>query len=60
MPSSNPPLSHSTILPTQPLSEKTPAALYIGGGMQPIPAKLAKRIQEGQFVEMVELMPDYL
>ena len=28
--------------------------------MPPIPAKLAKRIQEGLFVEMVKLMPDYL
>ena len=28
--------------------------------MPPIPAKLAKRIQDGQFVEMVELLPDLL
>ena len=60
MASSNPLLSHSTTLSTQPPSEKTPTALYIGGGTPPIPAKLTKCIQEGQFVEMVELMPDYL
>ena len=58
--SSNPLLSHSTTLPTQPPSEKTPTTLYVGGGMPLIPAKLAKRIQECQFVEMVEFMPDYL
>ena len=28
--------------------------------MLSIPAKLAKCIQEGQLVKMVELMPDYL
>ena len=28
--------------------------------MPPIPAKLAKCIQEGQFIEMAELLPDFL
>ena len=58
--SSYPMPSCSTTVPTLPPCEKTSTPLYIGGGMPPIPAKLAKRIQEGLFVEMVELMPDYL
>ena len=57
---SNPLLSGSTTLPTQPPSENIPTALYVRRGMSPIPAKLAKHIQEGQFVEIVDLMPDYL
>ena len=32
----------------------------MGGGMPPIPAKLAKRIQEGKFIEMAKLLPDFL
>ena len=58
--SSYPMPSCSTTVPTLPPFEKTSTPLYIGGGMPPIPAKLAKRIQEGLFVEMAELMPDYL
>ena len=52
--------SCSITVPTLPPFEKTSTPLYIGGGMPPIPAKLAKLIQEGLFIEMVELMPDYL
>ena len=40
--------------------EKATTPLYIGGRMPPIPAKLANRIQDGQFVEIVELLPDLL
>ena len=58
--SSYPMLTCSTTVPTQPPFKKTSTPLYIGGCMPPIPAKLAKRIQEGLFVEIVELMPDYL
>ena len=60
MSSSYPMPSCSTTVPTQPPFKKTSTLLYIGGGMPPILAKLAKRIQEGLFVEMVQLMPDYL
>ena len=41
-------------------SDKAPTALYVGGGFPPVPAKLAKRIQEGQFIEMAELLPELL
>ena len=39
-------------------SEAAPMSLR--GGMPPIPAKLVKRIQEGSFIEMAELLPDLL
>ena len=42
--SSYPMPSCSTTVPTLPPFEKTSTPLYIGGGMPPIPAKLAKRI----------------
>ena len=41
-------------------SDKAPTPLYVGGGFPPVPAKLAKRIQEGQFIEMAELLPELL
>ena len=58
--SSTPGLNHSVALPTQVPPVKVPTSIYIGGGMSPIPAKLAMRIQEGQFIEMAELLPDFL
>ena len=58
--SSTPGLNHSVALPTQVPPVKAPTSIYIGGGMPPIPAKLAKRIQEGQFIEIAELLPDFL
>ena len=42
------------------IREKTQAPVYIGGGLPPIPARLVKRIEDGQFVEMAELLPDHL
>ena len=56
----NPVPACSTLSATQSPAEKVATSLYIGGRMPPIPAKLAKRIQDGQFVEMVELLPDLL
>ena len=41
-------------------ADKTSLSLYGGGGLPPVPAKLAQRIQDGQFVEMVELLPEVL
>lgn len=35
-----------------------PAALIIGDGLPPVPQELAARIQAGEFVEMIELLPD--
>ena len=34
--------------------------VLISGGLPPVPAKLVKRIQEGSFVEMAELLPETL
>ena len=42
------------------IREKTQAPVYIGGGLPPIPARLVKRIEDGQFVEMAEPLPDHL
>ena len=47
----NPVPAHSTLSITHLPSEKATTSLYIGGRMPPISAKLAKRIQDGQFVE---------
>ena len=42
------------------IREKTQALVYIGGGLPPIPARLVKRIEDSQFEEMAELLPDHL
>ena len=60
LPLHNPELPVNPPLIVQPSLESPAATMYIGGGMPPIPTKLVKRIQEGQFVEMAELSPDTL
>ena len=52
-------LSSQLPLTFQP-ADKTSSPLYVGGGLPPVPAKLAKRIQDGQFIEMGELLPEVL
>ena len=42
-----------------PTATTTPP-LYIGGGLPPIPGKLVRRIQNGHFIDMTELLPDNL
>jgi len=34
--------------------------LLISDGLSPVPARLANRVKQGLFVEMAELLPDYL
>ena len=34
----------------------TTPAIYIGGGIPPIPGKLVRRIQNGNFIDMAELL----
>ena len=43
-----------------PLTTKDPAPTHLGGGLPPIPGKLARRIEEGHFIEMAELLPECL
>ena len=38
----------------------TTHSLYNGGGLPPIPKKLIRRIQDGHFINMVELLSDNL
>ena len=38
----------------------TTHSLYIGGGLPPIPDKLVRRIQDGRFINMADLLPDNL
>ena len=42
------------------LADKPSSPLYVGGGLPPVLAKLAKRIQDGRFIEMEELLPEVL
>ena len=56
---SSAPLSCQQPLTCQP-ADKAFSPLYVGGGLPPVPAKLAKRIQDGQFIEMGELLPEVL
>ena len=39
---------------------KDPAPTHLGGGLPPVPGKLARKIEEGQFIEMAELLPEHL
>ena len=55
------PVSTVAVFPvTQQSTEKASTPLYISGGLPPVPAKLANRIQEGHFIEMAELLPESL
>ena len=49
---------NNTTIPTS--VEEEPFSIYLGGGLPPVPGKLAKRIEEGQFIEMTELLPERL
>ena len=49
---------NNTTIP--PSVEEEPFSIYLGGGLPPVPGKLAKRIEEGQFIEMTELLPEPL
>ena len=47
----------ATLLPSSgPLSEGE----YVGDGLPPVPAKVAAKIRRGEFVEMGELLPEFL
>ena len=37
-----------------------PGAVVVGEGILPVPAKLVKQIQSGQFVDFAELLPEHL
>ena len=52
----NPP---NTTLPHRAV-EKVQSLVCIIDGLPPIPTKLDKRIEEGQFIEMAELVPERL
>ena len=43
-----------------PGSQDTSTILSIGAGLPPVPLKLVKRIQAGEFIDMSELLPDHL
>ena len=42
-----------------PSTHKTSEVLF-GAGLPPVPAKLVKRIEDGEFIEMIELLPERL
>ena len=37
----------------------SPAGIYVGEGLLPVPAKLAERIKKWEFVDMAELLPEF-
>ena len=41
-------------------ANKASSPVYVGGGLPPVPAKLATRIQDVQFIKMGELLPEVL
>lgn len=42
------------------LLSKDPTSIHLGGGLPPVPGKLAKKIEQGHFIEMAELLPERL
>ena len=55
-----PPANTSTSHTFQPHVAHTSSPVLLGGRIPPIPAKLARRIAEGHYIDMVELRPEYL
>ena len=55
-----PPSSQTSNTQPNKLQFSDSALMSLRGGMPPVPAKLVKRIQEGSFIEMAELLPDLL
>ena len=41
-------------------SDKESPPVHLGGGLPPVPSRLVKKIEEGQFVELAELLPERL
>lgn len=50
--------SQDKSIPPPPDKDSTP--IHLGGGLPPVPGKLVKKIQEGQFIEMADLLPERL
>ena len=46
--------------PSKAVVEKAQPLVYITSGLPPIPSKLVKRVRDGHFVDMAELMPKRL
>ena len=42
------------------ISQDTTQTVFIGQGLPPVPKKLASKIESGEFVDMLELLPDRL
>ena len=41
-------------------SDKQSPTVHLGGGLPPVLSRLVKKIEEGKFVELVELLPEHL
>ena len=60
--------THHRVNPTEPTNSTTSTLhqtksvppVLITGGLPPVPARLVKRMQEGLFVEMAEVLPETL
>ena len=42
-----------------PVTPTVPGGMFMGDGLSPVPAKLVAKIQQGDFVEMGELLPEF-
>ena len=50
----------ATLFQKSPSAEAGTSMVSIGAGLPPVPQKLVERIQAGEYVDMVELLPDRL
>ena len=47
------------LLPSANATLKLPKGVYVGEGIPPVPAKLAAKIRNGEYVDMGELLPEF-
>lgn len=48
-----------TIVQSKELSLSTGIYMYVGEGLLPVPAKLVERITHWEFIEMIEVLPEF-
>ena len=59
-PSLSPPPADQELPSITPDHQDDVSPVIIGAGLPPVPGRLVKRIRDGQFIEMGELLPEHL